>query len=134
MSVYSQLERGADDVRAAACGHDFFSGRHERRAHNAGLFAATATAVALLEIADERTVFECKREHRLKRKLNRPLEVLAQMIIDLVPAVVEDFSGIENVFRIECMFDCAHHFEQLVAQLFAHVFRARDADSVLSRK
>ena len=45
---------------------------------------------------------------------------------------LENFPRVENVFRIESIFDCAHHFEQLIAQLLAHVFRARDADAVLS--
>jgi hypothetical protein len=34
-----------------------------------------------------------------------------------VAAVIEDFSGIENVFRIERVFDFAHDAEQLIAQL-----------------
>ncbi len=46
-------------------------------------------------------------------------------------AIVENFPGIENIFRIERIFDFAHHFEQLVPELLAHVFRARDADAVL---
>src|SRR5439155_12712084 len=64
VSVYSELKRGANDVGAAARGHDFFAGGHECRAHNAGLFEAAAAAVALLEIADERAVLERERERR----------------------------------------------------------------------
>jgi len=47
---------------------------------------------------------------------------------------LENLSGIENVFRIERAFDFAHHAEQLIAELLAHVFSARRADSVLGRK
>ena len=53
------------------------------------------------------------------------------MIVDLVPAISENFSRIKNVFRIERIFDCAHHTEQLVPELLAHVFGARDTDTVL---
>src|SRR6266487_6752994 len=105
VSVYAQLQRGADDVGAAARGHDFLAGRHERWAHDAGLFKAAAAAVALLEIADERAVLKRKGEDRLKWKLERACEIFAQMIVDLMPAVCENFPGIKNVFRIEDSFD-----------------------------
>src|SRR5205807_2030335 len=120
-----------------------------RRAHDRRVFAAAAALVALLAIADERAVFEGKRESWRKRKAERPLEILAQVVVDLgrgaalsrsagVGAArrpyLEDLSGIENVFRIERMFDFAHHAEQLVAELLPHVFSARCADSVLRRK
>jgi hypothetical protein len=77
VSVHSQLERGADDIGATTCGHDFFAGGHERRAHDASLLKAAAAAVALLEIARERVVFERKCEPRLKRQLERTSEVFA---------------------------------------------------------
>ena len=88
----------------------------------------------MLEIADERAVLEREGEHRLKWKLEWACEIFAQMIVDFMPPITEDFSGIKNVFRIECIFDCAHHLEQLVAELFAHVLCAGDADTMLSRK
>ena len=53
----------------------------------------------------------------------------APTLIDL-----ENFSGIENVFRVEGSFDLAQYVEQLVAELIAHVFGARDADAVLGRE
>ena len=53
MSVHAHLQRGTDDVRTPARGHDFFASGHERRAHDAGLFKAATAAVALLEIANE---------------------------------------------------------------------------------
>ena len=58
-------------------------------------------------------------------------EILAQMTIDFVPAIREDFAGIEDIFRIERAFDFTHHFEQLIAKLIAHVFGARDTDAML---
>src|SRR5437762_7394387 len=112
--------------------------RDERRAHDAALFKAAAAAVALLEVASERPVFERKREHWLKWKLERTREILAQMIVDFVadgPAVrpyLEDFSRIENIPGIERAFDFAHHLQQLIAKLVAHIFGARDANAVLS--
>ena len=42
-------------------------------------------------------------------------EIFAQMIVDLMPAVCENFPGIKNVFRIEDSFDFVHYAEQLIA-------------------
>src|SRR5712692_10177883 len=98
MTGRAHFERGANDVGASARGHNFVTGGDKRRAHDRRVFAAAGAAVALLEIADEGTVFEGKRESRLEWQLERPRKILAQMIVDLVPAVIEDFSGIENVF------------------------------------
>src|SRR5437762_901369 len=131
MTVHAQLERRADDVSASARGHDFFASGHERWAHDAGLFKAAAAPIALLEISDERAIFKRKPQHGLKWELERACEIFAQMIVDLVPAIAEDFSRIENVFRIERIFDFAHYLEQFIAKLVAHVFSARDADAVL---
>ena len=44
---------------------------------------------------------------------------------------LENFSRVENIFGIERAFDFAHHFEQLIAKLVAHIFGASDADAVL---
>src|SRR5262245_40473583 len=108
--------------------------RDERRAHNAALFKAAAAAVALFEVACERPVFECKREHWLKRKLERTSKILAEMTVYLVATIRENFSRIESILRIEHEFDFAHHLEQLVAKLVAHIFGARDAYAVLGRE
>ena len=43
----------------------------------------------------------------------------------------KNFSRIENIFGIERAFDFAHHFQQLIAKLVAHVFGARDAHAML---
>ena len=109
MSVYAQLERGADDVGTAARGHHLIVCRHERRAHDARLFEAAAAAVALLQVADERAVLEHERELGLKWKLEWAREVFAQMIVDLVWAILKNFSRIKNVFRVEHALDFAHH-------------------------
>src|SRR5262249_9652106 len=95
------------------------------------LFEAAAAAVALLEIADERAVLECECEHRPEWKLARVSKIFAQMIVDLVVTVAENFPRIENVLWIKCALDLAQDFKQLVAELVAHVFGARDADTVL---
>src|SRR5689334_16360084 len=55
------------------------------------------------------------------------------MTVDLIREP-KNFSGIENVFRIKGVLDLAHHIQKRVAQLVAHVFGARYADTVLSRK
>src|SRR5439155_3393436 len=120
--------------RAAARGHDLVARCDECWAHDRGVLAATGTTIALLEIADKRAILERKGEHRLKWELERACEIFAQMIVDLVPAIAEDFSRIKNVFRIERIFDFAHYVEQLVPELFAHVFSACDADAVLGGK
>src|SRR6476646_11978112 len=104
------------------------------------MFQAAATAVALFEIANERAVFERKREHRLEWKLEWARKVFAQMAVDFVMMPVrlgpigENFARIENVFRIESAFDLAHDSEQLLAELVVHVFGACDADAMLGRK
>src|SRR5438094_2578532 len=115
VSVHAQFECCPDDVGAPPGGHDFFACCDERRAHNRGVLTATGAAVALLEIADERVVLEREGEHRLEWKLERPCEIFAQVIVDLMPPVGEDFSRIKNVFRIERSFDLAHYSEQLIA-------------------
>jgi hypothetical protein len=51
--------------------------RDECGAHDAALFQAAAAAVALLEVACERPVFERKREHWLKWKLERTSKILS---------------------------------------------------------
>src|SRR5207253_8440315 len=124
-TVSAQLERPSNDVRAATCGHYFFVRRHKRRAHDAGLFETTAAAVALLEIADERSVLERKGQSRLERQLDRSHEIISQMIVDPV-GESKNFSGVENVFWIERLLDFAHDVEKRIAELVAHIFRARD--------
>src|SRR5207237_4972820 len=148
VSVHAEFERGPDDVGASARGHDFFARCDECRAHDRRVLAATGATIALLEIADERAVLKRKGEDRLKWKLEWAREVFAQMIVNpgrdaALPRkrsgagaarqpYLENFPRIENVFRIESIFDCAHHLEQLVAELLAHVFSAGDADAMLS--
>src|SRR5262249_60996280 len=99
------LERGRDDVRSAAGGHDFFAVGHKLRTHDAGVLKKAAAAVALLKVADERSVLEREREDRLKWKLERPREIFAQMTIDPVPLIGENLSWIKNVLRIKCALD-----------------------------
>src|SRR5438309_2325546 len=129
MSSPAQLERAPDDVGASARRHDFVAGGDKRRAHDRRVFATTATTVALLEIADEGAVLERERESRLERQLDGFGEIVAEVIVDLV-GEPENFSGIENVFRVERALDFAHDIEERVTELLAHVFRARDPDSV----
>ena len=115
VSVHAQFECCPDDVGAPPGGHDFFACCDERRAHNRGVLTATGAAVALLEIADERVVLERKGEHRLKWKLERPCEILAQMTVDFVPAIGENFPRIEDIFGIEGSLNFTHYSEQLIA-------------------
>src|SRR5206468_12179061 len=117
VSVSLQFERGPNDVGAAARGHHFIMCRDERGAHDAALFKAAAAAIALLEVACERLVFERKREHWLKWKLEWTSKILSQMIVDTIangPAVrpyLENFSWVENILGIERAFDFAHHLQ-----------------------
>ena len=137
MPVCSQFERCPNNIGAAARGHHFIMCRDERWAHDAALFKTATAAVALLEVTCEGPVFERKREHWLKWKLERTSKILSQMIIDSVSMPVrlgpirENFSRVENIFGIERAFDFAHHLQQLIAKLVAHIFGARDADAVL---
>ena len=130
VSVSTQLERAPDNIRATARRHNFVTSRDECRTHDRRIFAATATPVALLEIANEGAVLEREGEPRLEWQLDRFNEVVAEVIVDLV-GESKNFSGIENVFRIKRALDLAHDIQERVAELFSHVLRARDADSVL---
>jgi len=47
---------------------------------------------------------------------------------------LENFPRIENILGIERAFDFAHHLQQLIAKLVAHIFGARDAHTMLGRK
>src|SRR4030095_8119624 len=88
----------------------------------------------LFEVADERTVFENECERGLEWKLERASEIFADVVVDLVTAILKNFSRIENVSWIERLFNLAQYPEQLVPELIAHVFGARDADAVLGGK
>ena len=127
----AQFERGANNVRATARGHHFFASGDERRAHDVPLFQTAAATVALFEVANERAVLECERKHRLEWKLERARKVFAQMAIYFVAAIRKNLSRIENIFRIEGALDLAQYTKQIIAELFLHVFGARDADAVL---
>ena len=76
--------------------------RDERWAHDAALFKTGTAAVALLEVTCEGPVFERKREHWLKWKLERTSKILSQMIVDTMadgPAVrpyLEIFPGLKT--------------------------------------
>src|SRR5437763_3240781 len=137
-----QFQRSADYIGTATRRHDFFVSGHECWAHDAGFFKATAATVALFQVADERMVFECEAEHGFEGKLERSREVFAQMSVYFVldglqqprDLHLKNFSWIENAFRIERSLDLAHYSEQLIAELLAHVFRARDANTVLGGK
>src|ERR1700726_69305 len=82
MPVGAQLQRGANDVGAPARGHDLFARGDECWAHDRRVFAATATAVALLEIADERAILERKCKSWFKWQLERFGEILAEVVVD----------------------------------------------------
>ena len=117
-------------------------GGHERWAHDAGFFETTPATVALFQVADERMVFECEAERGFEGKFERSREVFAQMIVYSVlhglpqprDPHLKNFSRIENAFWVERSLDLAHYSEQLIAELLAHVFRARDANTVLGGK
>src|SRR4029077_470743 len=134
MSIHAYLECGANDVGAPAGGHDFVTCGDESRAHDRCVLAATAATVALFEIADEGAILERKRQARRERKLQWPRKIVPQVIVDLMPAVAQDFARVENVFWIKSLFDLAHESEQFVAELLPHVIGARDPDAVLRRK
>ena len=128
--VKTQFQRGPNRIGPSAGGHVFLAGREEGRAHGRRILPATAAAVALLQVAEERFILEGEGERRLERKTQPRLRFDAQVIVDLEPAVAENFAGVKQVFRIEQLLDLPHHVEQLVAHLLGHVFRARHADAM----
>src|SRR3954470_10088201 len=105
----AQLQRGANRVRPTTGRHVFLSGREKGRTHGRRVLPASATAVALLEVAEERFVLEGKRQRRFKQKSQPRLLLDAQMIVDLEPAIAENFAGIEEVLRIEQLLDLPHY-------------------------
>src|SRR5262249_464330 len=117
------------NIRPAARGHHFLTGCDESRTHDGRIFAAPAAAVALLEVADERMVFERECEPRFERQFDGSGEVISQVIVDLVTEA-KNLSGIENIFWIERALDLAHNSEQGITELVTHVFCARDTDPV----
>src|SRR3954463_4831286 len=56
------------------------------------------------------------------------------MAVDPVPAVRENFSGIERALWIEHPLDLSHHPEELRPELFLHVLGPRDADPMFRRE
>ena len=65
--VKTQFESRPDRIGPAASRHVFLARGEKRRAHRRRVFPATAAAVALFQVADERFVFERERQHRLER-------------------------------------------------------------------
>jgi hypothetical protein len=104
-----QLQRGPDGVGPPAGRHVFLPGSEEGGTHRGRVFPATAAAIALLEIAEERFVLEGEREDRLERKPQALFGFDAQVIVDLEAPVAENFSRIEQVLRIKDFLDLAHH-------------------------
>ena len=127
----ARFQRGANDIRPPARGHDFLAGRNVSRAHRRRLFQAHAAAVALLEVPQKRFVPGAERQHRLKRQ--RRFRARAQIGIHLESPVADDFSGIEQMMRVERVLDLRHQaHQQLRPQRVAPPgnFRARDAHAV----
>src|SRR5438045_3322192 len=100
MAVNTKLERSADDVSPATRRHHFVAGGEKRRAHGRRIFATTATTVALLEIVNERPVLKSECEHWFKRQFHRLLEIIAQVIVDFVPAIAQNLTRIKNIFWV----------------------------------
>src|SRR2546421_335278 len=122
-----------------------FAGKHNRfrpgdRAGEEGgtlggrVFRPTAAAIALLEIADERLIFESVGEPGRELQFDRSRKIFTQARVDPQIASAENLSRIHPVARIENMFDLPHRSEQFLAQLLAHVFGAGDADTMLGRQ
>ena len=88
----------------------------------------------MLKVADEGSIFEGEGEPGRELQIDGSDKIFAQTGINLETASAENLSRIHPVPRIENAFDLAHRSEQFVAQLFAHVFRARDPDAVLGRE
>ena len=130
MAVLPPLQNFSDHIRAATRRHDFFAGRQKGRAHRRRIFPTSTAAVALFEIADERTVFERKSQPRREWQFDWSREIFSQTRVDSKGVVPENFARIHPVARIENAFDLAHRVKQPVPQLFAHVFSACDTDTM----
>src|SRR5207237_8370828 len=123
-----------DVVAPSTAGYEFFAGGEKGRAHCRRVLPTTTAAIALLKVADEGSIFEGEGEPGRELQIDGSGKIFAQTGINLKTASAENLSRIHPVPRIENAFDLAHRSKQFVAQLFAHVFRARDPDAVLGRE
>ncbi len=128
----AQLQRRADRVGPAARGHDFLARGDKRRAHGRRLLETAAAAVALLEIAHERTVLGRERQPRLERQFQRRARAQPQICVNPVTVVGNDFPGIEQLVRVEGFLDLPHQQKHLFADLLLEKFRSRNAHAVLT--
>src|SRR5438046_10182207 len=129
--ILAPLQNFPYHVGPTAGGHNFFAGREESGTHRGHFLAAAAAAVALLQIADEGPIFERESEPGRELQFDRSRKIFTQTRVYLTLASAENFSRIHPAEGIDNAFDFAHRYEQIVAQLFAHVFGARDTDTML---
>src|SRR6267378_3311130 len=79
-------------------------------------------------------IFESKGEPGREWQFDWPRKILTQAGVDPKIASAKNLSRIHPVARIENTFDLTHRSEQLVAQLFAHIFGTGDPHAVLGRE
>ena len=93
---------------------------------------AAAAAVALLQVGGEGTVLGREREHRFKRQFQRIARAHAQVAVNFIAAVGNDFARIEQIMRVEGLLDLPHELVNLLADLVPEIFGARNADAVFA--
>ena len=125
----AQFQRGANGVGASPGGHDFLAGGDEGGAHGRGVFAATAAAVALFQVADEGAVLGRESQDGRERELQRRAGQ-AEAGVNMIAAVGNDLAGIEGVPGIEGGFDVAGELHQFRAEVVGNKFGAGDADTM----
>ncbi|HXJ75663.1 MAG TPA: hypothetical protein VNM37_22595, partial [Candidatus Dormibacteraeota bacterium] len=86
----------------------------------------------MFEMPDERFVFGGVSEHGRERQFVRGLGPEPHIGIATITAVAENLSGIKEPSGIEGILDLLHDGVELIAELVADEFGARDPDSVFA--
>jgi hypothetical protein len=95
------FQRGADEVRSAAGGHAFLTGREVGGTHGRRLLGAAAAAVALFEIGDEGFIAGGKASCGTNGSSSSFSHALTQIAVNLVTPIAYDFARIEKIVRVE---------------------------------
>ena len=135
--VQPSLDGGADGIRPTTGGHDVFAGGNKGGAHGGRRFAASAAAIALLDVPHEALVLGHIFQAHLERQLaigHLTARPLAQVAVDGDVATGKNLAGIHERLRVELALDARHELEQFRPEVLAHELGARHAHAVFRRK
>jgi hypothetical protein len=128
------LQRRPDRVGATSGGLNLIADGDEGGTHGGRLLEAPAAAVALLQVAHERSIpiDEAELRHEGQHQIGADTE--AQVSIDLEATLIDDLAGIHHPFGIEQILDLVIRGHQLRSEVIRDVLGTRDPDPVLGRE